>query len=85
VFDRGSRLFLPPILGLTAIIPAPLLFLKLLVLTLRSNNARRHGEAEEEDMPRGFAKKCTLATGTEKTENNIMHTIGVRLKPGRMN
>jgi hypothetical protein len=38
------------------------------------NDARRRSEADGDDVLRGFAKKSTLATGAERTEDSGMHT-----------
>jgi hypothetical protein len=59
---------------LTVIISASLLLLKLPVLAPSLNDARRRSEVDRDDMLRGFAKKSTLATGAERTEDSGMYT-----------
>jgi hypothetical protein len=58
---------------LTATI-SPLLLLKLPVLAPSLNDVSRCSEADGDDVLRGFAKKSTLATGAERTEDSGMHT-----------
>jgi hypothetical protein len=66
---------------LTATI-SPLLLLKLPVLAPSLNDVSRCSEADGDDVLRGFAKKSTLATGAERTEDSGMYTGEVWLRSG---
>jgi hypothetical protein len=59
---------------LTATISAPLLLLKLPILIPSLSNIYYYYKADRDNILKGFAKKSTLATGTERTEDIGIYT-----------